>query len=291
MRAFEVAGDGITVRVNEDLSLTVRRGDGRTLWTTSSTQPPTLTVRCGNDTPRQLPLAQAQATLTEFDDGAHRGRTVRLSGFADTDVVLDLTFAVGKNDPVLNGHGREAAPATDELLVEAAQVGGTDIVVSLEQLYRIEKPVPAGGYLVLPHGSGYLIPADCPDELPGRGHVGGFIGARWTLPLFGIVRGADALCVLVDTWWDCEVEAGHAPGEQSSLAFHWRGSLGKLAYRRRFRVQFATGLDYVGMAKIYREHARREGLLRDIGGESGRKPRSPARSRCGALSVAGLESR
>ena len=41
--------------------------------------------------------------------------------------------------------------------------------MSVEQLYRIEKPVSDGGYLVLPHGSGYLIPADCPDELPGQG--------------------------------------------------------------------------------------------------------------------------
>ena len=172
MRAFEVAGDGITVRVNEDLSLTVRQRDGRTLWATSSTQPPTLTVRRGSDAPRQLPLAQAQAQLAPFDDGTHRGRTVRLSGFAGTDVVLDLTFAVGQNDPVLDGHGREAAPATDELLIEAAQVGGADVVVSLEELYRIEKPVSAGGYLVLPHGSGYLIPADCPDELPGQGARG-----------------------------------------------------------------------------------------------------------------------
>ena len=273
MRAFEVDGDGIAVRVNEDLSLAVRRRDGRMLWATSSTQPPTLTVRWGNDTPRQLPLAQAQAEFTPFDDGTHHGRTVRLSGFAGTDVVLDLTFAVGKADPVLDGHGREAAPAMDELLIEAAQVGGRDVVVSLDDLYRIEKPVSAGGYLVLPHGSGYLIPADCPDELPGQGHMGGFIGARWTLPLFGIVRGEDTLCVLVDTWWDCEVEADHVPGEQSSLAFHWRGSLGKLAYRRRFRVQFATGLDYVGMAKIYREHARREGLLRTLEAKVAENPR------------------
>ena len=36
MRAFEVGGDGIAVRVNEDLSLTVRRRGGRALWATSS---------------------------------------------------------------------------------------------------------------------------------------------------------------------------------------------------------------------------------------------------------------
>ena len=49
MRAFEVGGDGISVRVNEGLSLTVRQREGRTLWATSRTQPPTLTVRRGND--------------------------------------------------------------------------------------------------------------------------------------------------------------------------------------------------------------------------------------------------
>ena len=78
--------------------------------------------------------------------------------------------------------------------------------------------------------------------------------------------------MLVDSWWDCEVEADHAPGEQSVLAFHWRGSLGKLAYRRRFRVQFAEGLDYVGMAKLYREQARREGLVRTLAEKAAENP-------------------
>ena len=264
MRPFNITSDDIAIRVNEDLSLTVRRKDGRMLWVTSQTHPPTLTIRRGEDESFQLPLGSGQDGFTEFDDGTHRGQTVRLSGFAGSDVVLDLTLAVGRSAPTLDGDGRKTAPAADELLVQAAQVGGTDIVVSLEHLYQLEKPVSDGGCLVVPHGSGYLTPADCPDELPGEGHVGGFIGARWTLPLFGIVRGQDSICVLVDTWWDCEVEATHAPGDQSSLAFHWRGSLGKLAYRRRFRVQFAEGLDYVGMAKIYREQARREGLLRTL---------------------------
>ena len=58
---------------------------------------------------------------------------------------------------------------TDELLIQIGQVGGRDTVVSVEHLYRFEKPVADGGYMVLPHGSGYLIPADCPDELPGEG--------------------------------------------------------------------------------------------------------------------------
>ena len=215
-----------------------------------------------------------------------------MSGFAGTDVVVDLTFAVGKTDPVLDGSGWEVAPATDELLIEAAQVGGTDVVVSLENLYRIEKPVSDGGYLVLPHGSGYLIPADCPDELPGRGHVGGFIGARWDA---AGVRGSCGERTRCACWW---IRGGIAKwrritrrASSPALAFHWRDSLGTLAYRRRFRVQFAAGLDYVGMAKIYREQARREGLLRTLEEKAADSPGLRNRSRCGAVPVAVLESR
>jgi len=146
-----------------------------------------------------------------------------------------------------------------------AQVGGTDTVTKLGHLYRFEKAVTDGGYMVLPHGSGYLIEAECRDELPGKGHLGGLIGGRWTLPMFGIVRGdEETMCAIVETWWDCDVEAEHTPGDQSSLDFNWLGSLGKLAYPRRFVLRFAKGMDYVAMAKLYRECARRQGLLRTL---------------------------
>ena len=48
-----------------------------------------------------------------------------------------------------------------------------------------------------------------------------------------LVRGADAVCVTVEDWWDCKVTAGHEPGIHSSLDFRWAASLGKLAYPRR----------------------------------------------------------
>ena len=84
--------------------------------------------------------------------------------------------------------------------VDASNIGGGDAVYAVRNFYRFEKPTAAGGHLVLPHGSGYLIPADCPDTLPGRGEVGGFIGARWTLPLFGLVRDDTTLCAIAENW-------------------------------------------------------------------------------------------
>jgi hypothetical protein len=250
MNPLELSGVNINLRVNEDLSLTVRRRDGRVLWETSKTHTPILVIRSGDAKPREMPLANVTTKISPFDDGKYRGHTVLLSGFAGVDILLELIFAIDTT--------------VDELLVQAAQVGGAHTAVSLEHFYRFEKPVSDGGYMVLPHGSGYLIPAECPDELPGEGHKGGLIGGRWTLPMFGIVRGNDAICAIVETWWDCDVSVEHTPGDQSTLDFRWLGSLGALAYPRRFFLRFAQGIDYVEMAKSYRNYARQHGLLRTL---------------------------
>ena len=251
MNQLELSGKNVNIQVNENLSLTVLRRDGRLLWESSKTQTPTIMVRANDTEPRTLPLASAtNVSVSHFDDGKHRGNIVRLSGFDGFDVVMELILAIDTT--------------SDELLIQVSQVGGRDTVVSVGHLYRFEKSVTDGGYMVLPHGSGYLIPAECPDELPGKGLKGGLIGGRWSMPIFGMVRGDDSMCAIVETWWDCDVEADHLPGDLSALDFNWVGSPGKLSYPRRFVLRFAKGLDYVAMAKVYRKHARKQGLLRTL---------------------------
>jgi len=195
-------------------------------------------------------LRNVKTNVLELGSRKYHGFVIHLDNIGDTDIVMEMIFAID--------------PKTDELLVEADQMDGTDTVVDIEHLYCFEKAVSDGGYMILPHGSGYLVPADCPDELPGQGHKGGFIGARWTLPIFGLVRGEDTLCVISETWWDCEVEAQHIPNRLSSIDFHWRGSLGKLDYSRRLLLRFDQGADYVSMAKQYHQYAKRSGLLRTL---------------------------
>jgi len=265
MNQLELAGKNVKVVVNGDMRLTILRSDGRLIWESSKSQTPTVSVlggcipspktnvevRAGGAEAHSMPLSSAtHVSVSAFDDGKYRGHAVCLHGFEGVDVVLELQIAIDAS--------------TDELMIQIAQVNGSDTVVSIEHFYRFEKPVADGGYMVLPHGSGYLVWADCPDELPGQGHRGGFIGARWTLPMFGMVRDSDAMCFIVDTWWDCNVEAEHVPDSLSTLDFHWRGSLGKLDYPRRFFARFAEGMDYVAMAKLYREYARKQGLLRTL---------------------------
>ena len=257
MNLVELPGRHVRVVLNEDLSLSVLGRDGRLVWESSRLHTPAV-VASGGGRPR-LPLAGAAELVTSaFSDGRRRGHSVRLSGLEGLDLCLELVLAIEEPN--------------DELLIQLSQVGGRDSVERIQHLYRFEKPVRDGGYMVLPHGSGYLIPADCPDELPGRGLKGGLIGARWSMPFFGLVRGNDSLYVAVESWWDCDVEAEHVPGERSALDFHWVSSLGKLGYARRLFLRFFQGMDYAAMAKLYRRQAAEQGLLRTLEEKADRTP-------------------
>lgn len=257
-----MSATAIHIEVNDDLSLSVFGHSGDLLWESSRSIFPTATVRTADGALIALPLSSARdREVSDYRQECRVGQRIRLGDFAGTDVVLELAFAV--------------ETASDELSVQVRQVGGRDAVVGIEHLYRFEKPVADGGHLILPHGSGYLIPAESPDELPGkrdRWCDNNRIGDRWTLPLFGVFRGGCGMCIIVDTWWDCEVLEEHVPGKHSALDFNWIGSLGSLAYSRRFTIRFGEGMDYVEMAKSYRELAREQGLVRTLAEKAEQTP-------------------
>lgn len=236
-------GRQIRVRTRDDFGLLIEDRAGQLLWRTSERRSPQLVVAGG----RPLEFrAAGRVRYRRFREGEYRGSRIQLSSFPGTDVAVDLILALHRD--------------RDELLVEAGQAGGRDRVRQIDHLYAIEKPVSQGGYLVLPHGCGYLIPAEMAEKFSGTG----FVGYRYTLPLFGMVREGHAFYQIVETYWDCSVEAEHRPGEATMLDLNWAASLGELRYPRRFVWHFAEGMDYVGMAKAYRRRARDQGLLRTL---------------------------
>ena len=118
--------------------------------------------------------------------------------------------------------------------------------------------------MVVPHGSGYLIDSDTSQRLTGSSSRGNVIGGRYTLPVFGMVKGRDTLYQIVETYWDCAVVTQHLPGELSRLDFRWLPSLGRLRYARRSLMRFAEDLDYGDIAKAYRKYAQSQGLFRTL---------------------------
>ncbi len=237
------------IRLDFEMRLSAIDKGGSVAWASSTSPGPFVTVKTKSGN-QNFDLALAKSKIVEdWSDGAYKGKAVELFSFEGTDVKVQLGLARGPQD---------------ELLVQVSQVGGSDELISAHNLFRFEKPVSDGGYMVLSHGSGYLVPADCPDDLPGSGDHSGMIGGRWSMPLFGMVKGHDSLMAVADTWWDCFVAAEHVPGKLSAMEFNWYPSLGKFAYPRRLLLRFAKDLDYTGMAKIYRKQARKQGLVRTL---------------------------
>lgn len=264
---LELAGRQVSLRIRRDLGLVITDRDGQPLWTTSTrNKPEAVWVSSGSgDEKRAAFEAAGERRQEAFSDGAHRGYLIRLSQFPQSDLEVALVLALD--------------PDSDELLIEVRQEGGGDSLKQVEHLYCLEKPTVAGGYLVVPHGSGYLIPAETArklgpldDYFVQPGAVGGntrrsrnIIGYRYTLPVFGMVnRNRDCLYQIVETWWDCSVAVEHLPGERSTLDFNWLPSLGRFAYPRRSLMRFARGMDHVGIAKGYRAYAKARGLLRTL---------------------------
>ena len=170
---ISLTGQRVIVTLTDKLALEVRDPDGALLWASSPDPVPTITVTPATANADEktgqcdfaLHLAMNQQ-VRPFSTASYSGHQLTLNGFPGTDVTLALALAIDAG--------------TDELLIQVEQTDGQDTVVEVRHLYRFDKPPAAGGYMVLPHGSGYLIHADCPDELPGRGPRGGLIGHRWS---------------------------------------------------------------------------------------------------------------
>jgi hypothetical protein len=230
----------LVVRVNTDLTLNVDQGKGIPAWETARSSPPTIWVRPEKadekQPPLQIRLADASdRTASDYDDGTHHGHRIRLKAFPNADVEVELIIA-------LNDRG--------ELLAQIAQVGGRDAIQRVAGLYDWAVKPAADTYLVVPRGSGYLIRSDSPQPVT----LAGFVGAAYSLPMFGIVRGNASCYQIIETWWDAHVSIQHTPGQNTVMSLDWEASLGKLAYPRRVSFKFAEKMDYVGMAKAYRQY-------------------------------------
>jgi len=248
---LHLSGNAIDIQVDQNIGLTVSAKDGTLLAQTSSSCLPTIMIRGEQMLAHSFLPSDTQCVSADpWQKDRYQGYANSLRHFKELDVVLQFIIALNSD--------------TDEVMVQAEQIGGRHTVVGIKHLYCFEKHVSEGGYMVLPHGSGYLVPAECTMELPGKGSNSGFIGTHWSLPMFGFVGKNGASAIIVDTWWDCEVKADHVSNQMSALDFVWRPSLGRLAYPRRVIMRFDRQMDYVSMAKWYRRHAEKKGLIRTL---------------------------
>ncbi len=223
-----------TIGIGQDLTLAVyRHSTDKAIWTTPVA---TVTVHQAGSEPEKVKLSDAiPGEAEKFDDGVFQGYRIRLTRIGKTDV--ELTFVL-------------ALDSQNRLRVEVSQTAGKDTVVEITDFCSLAIAPDPHAYLVVPRGSGYMIRSDATKPVK----LNGFVGASYSMPLFGLVQGEHTVYQIIESWWDAYVRVDHAPGESSRISLDWRASHGKLAYSRRLLLVFGTGHDHVDMAKGYRKY-------------------------------------
>lgn len=243
---LSLKSDEVTIGINEDLTLAVyAHSDEDAVWTTDRA---IVTVRRrntdGEENSTRVELTdEIEREVESVDDGVIQGHRIRFTGIGEADVELSVILALDEQD---------------RLLVEAHQTGGADDVVEITGLYRFAVAPQQNAYLVVPWGSGYMIRSDSTKPVS----LAGFVGASYSLPLFGLVQGDHTLYQIIESWWDAYVRIDHAPGDKSRISLDWKASHGKLDYARRVLLVFKKGQNHVDMAKAYRKYlADRDQLM------------------------------
>lgn len=230
--------DEVTIGIGEDLTLAVySHSTEETVWTTDQATVAIRQKNSGDDADlEQVKLNhQMDKEVQIFDDGKFQGHRIRLTDIGGTDVELTVTLALDSED---------------RLLLEAHQTGGEDVMVEIRDLYSFAVASESNSYLVVPRGSGYMIRSDSTKPV----NMAGFVGATYSMPLFGLVQGKHTVYQIIETWWDAYVRIDHTPGAKSQIHLDWKASHGKLDYARRVLLVFENEQDHVGMAKAYRKY-------------------------------------
>lgn len=237
--------DAVTIGVDENLALSVSYGaSASVIWQSRSPRVLIQTLGSGEELGNQeFALGDAsERVVEEYRDGELEGYRIRLGGWKGSDATLTCLLAL---DP----QGR--------LMVEVDQEAGKDSIQEITDLFSFALRPDPSAYMIVPRGSGYLIRSDSSESVS----LTGFVGAAYSLPLFGLVQGEYTAYQIVDTWWDAALRVDHEPGQQSRVALDWKASLGRLNYARRARWVFDKHKDHVDVAKAYRKYVEEGRLL------------------------------
>ena len=232
--------DTVTIGIDENLALSVYyEAEATPTWTSL---PPRLVISPteGESEGQELELEDASnRAVEEYRKDSLEGYRIRLADWKGGDVALTCLLALDSN-------GR--------LIVEVEQVGGEDLVQEVRDLYSFSLQPDPTAYLIVPLGSGYIVRSDSLQAVS----LDGFVGAAYSLPLFGLVQGKKTAYQVVDTWWDAAVRVEHEPGLESRVALDWKASLGRLNYARRVLWTFEREKNHVDIAKAYRRYVEEE---------------------------------
>ncbi|HSV72997.1 MAG TPA: glycoside hydrolase [Chthonomonadales bacterium] len=137
---------------------------------------------------------------------------------------------------------------------------------------RLQEELAAGALVFTNRSSGQLI--DQRDDYPQSSFFCyGNLGLD--MPWFGVIdrKRGDGMMLLIETPVDALVELRVDARGRRWPRVVWVGAKERFAYTRIVTARFAPRGGYVALARMYREHARRSGLLVTLAAKARQRPR------------------
>lgn len=118
-----------------------------------------------------------------------------------------------------------------------------------------------GDYLVVPMNEGISYPVDDPTITPM--HLIAYGGHGICMAFFGVTDGTNGAMAILETPDDASIRIDRLEGRLAGIP-EWEPQRGQFGYTRKLRYVFLNQGGHVAMAKRYRAHARKIGLLKTL---------------------------
>lgn len=262
----------IRVQVNDEGVLSFRDKVNNTTWGSSFVGWVNLTD--DEDIQEKISLSTSEVSISRYTDSL----LLQFSGIEGARLE-DQGFSLTVRLALL------AEGFTVELLEASSSLRLEDIEYPAH-VFAVESGV-TDGYIVAPHLQGILIPSrydagfmrygqNIWDLIADQEHWLTLESGNLNMPWFGASFNNSSVMAMIETSSDCVLHLignsvvgeegftlddsrGLLPGTRmSSLTPIWKSSLGKLAYPRKMRIELVEN-GYVGMAKRYKEEAKKSG--------------------------------
>ncbi|WP_339314916.1 DUF5696 domain-containing protein [Paenibacillus sp. FSL R10-2734] len=264
-RLFMMENNGMKVSLDKR-SLILRVDTGDVTW---ETVPEAASMALGfEDTGRvQIPLSQAEnKSFSPIVSGYFQGIRIQLNHSSEDGIASGIQTVI---TVLMNTHHCE-------LVFEVLEVSeGKDVCEVVWPGSFHYASTRESDYTVVPAMQGYLIPGNWLQPIR-RYHQGMMFSRDAYMPWWGQVKDGNGYLSIIDTPADARLSIEHIPLVHTLAQVVWIHSLERFNATRRLRIRFAKEMNYVVMAKMYRQYVRSLGKLRTLTEKQVQKPQLSA---------------
>ncbi len=233
---WHIDGPQSHVKLNAD-TLAITLSTKSATWELPQSNDNDLLLRTAKKVDVQAALKSAKTKLIKpYQTGCINGVKISLSGFGDSDLILDLFLTIEW--------------PTEDVICTVNCTEGSSTMRALR--WPMGLTAGSADAAIVPMMQGAKIPKDWPKKVwvfDAMTH-----SRALYMPWWGFEKGLSAMLQILETPDDAAFEFAHPAGGPTSIQHKWVPQLGKFGYQRSMRIKLFDKGSYVQMAKAYRQH-------------------------------------